>query len=385
MKLTLSWLRDHLDTDATAEALAAKLSMIGLEVESIENPAKALAPFIVARVLDAKKHPDADKLRVAQVDTGAGVVEVVCGAPNCRTGMIGVFAPIGTYIPGTKITLDKRPVRGVVSNGMLVSERELELSDDHQGIIDLGETFATSIGKRYIDALGLDDPVLDVKLTANRPDCTGIRGIARDLAAAGMGKLKAEPKLAKVEGSYDCPVPIDVDGADASGCSAFYGRYIRGIKNGASPAWMQARLKAIGQRPINAVVDVTNYVSFDRGRPLHVYDADKLHGTIRARIANPGEGFKGLDGKSYVVEPPMCVIADDRAVLGLGGILGGEASGSTNETKNILIECAYFDPLKTAATGRRLGLQTEARYRFERGVDPAYLDAGLDLATHLMM
>ncbi|HEY5830035.1 MAG TPA: phenylalanine--tRNA ligase subunit beta, partial [Hyphomicrobiaceae bacterium] len=328
-----------------------------------------------------------DKLQVCTVDTGSGVVEVVCGAPNAKTGMIGVFAPTGSYIPGTKITLEAKPVRGVVSNGMLVSERELELSDDHQGIIELDAKLADKLGERYADVLGLSDPVLDVKLTPNRPDCTGVRGIARDLAAAGLGKLEPEKKISGIEGDYDCPVDIELDfpkeARDA--CPCFAGRYIRGVSNGASPAWMQQRLKAVGLRPINALVDVTNYISLDRGRPLHVYDADKLTGAIRARLGRKGEQFAGLDGKTHAVDDTMCVIADDRAVLGFGGILGGEDTGCTEATKNVLIECAYFDPLRTAATGRKAGIVSDARYRFERGVDPAFILPGLDLATAMMM
>ena len=338
-------------------------------------------------MLEAKQHPNADRLRVCKVDTGKGMVEVVCGAPNARSGMIGVFAPVGSYIPGTKITLDARPVRGVVSAGMLVSERELELSDNHEGIIELDAKLGDKLGQRYADVLGLGDPVIDVKLTPNRPDCTGVRGIARDLAAAGLGKLKPEKKITGVEGDYDCPIDIRLEfpkeAADA--CPCFAGRYIRGVSNGAAPAWMQQRLKAVGLRPINALVDVTNYISMDRGRPLHVYDADKLKGAIRARLGRQGEKFAGLDGKTYEVDDTMCVIADDRAVLGFGGILGGEDTGVTTETKNILIECAYFDPLRTAATGRKSGVQSDARYRFERGVDPAFIKPGLDLATAMML
>jgi phenylalanyl-tRNA synthetase beta chain len=387
MKFTLSWLKDHLDTDIAVETLADKLSSMGLEVESVEEPGKKLAPFTIAKVLDAKRHPNADRLQVCQVDIGKGVVEVVCGAPNARGGMIGVFAPIGSYIPGTGITLEAKPVRGVVSAGMLVSERELELSDDHQGIIELDASFADKLGQRYADVLGLSDPVLDVKLTPNRPDCTGVRGIARDLAAAGLGKLKPEKKLTGVEGDYDCPVDIKLEfpkeAADA--CPCFAGRYIKSVKNGAAPAWMQARLKAVGLRPINALVDVTNYISLDRGRPLHVYDADKLKGAIGARLGKNGETLLALDGKTYEVDDTMCVIADERAVLGLGGIMGGEETGVTGATKNILIECAYFDPLRTAATGRKTGIKSDARYRFERGVDPGFILPGLDLATAMML
>jgi phenylalanyl-tRNA synthetase beta chain len=387
VKFTLSWLKDHLDTPAPIEALAETLSLIGLDVESIDNPAAKLAPFTIARVVEARRHPNADKLQVCKVDTGAGVVEVVCGAPNAKTGMIGVFAPTGSYIPGTQITLEARPVRGVVSNGMLVSERELELSDDHEGIIELGAELASKIGLRYVDVMGLADPVLDVKLTPNRPDCTGVRGIARDLAAAGLGTLRPERKVSGVEGRYDCPIEIELEFPSEAhdACPCFAGRYLQGVRNGASAMWMQQRLKAVGLRPINALVDVTNYISLDRGRPLHVYDADKLVGPIRARLGKKGEAFRGLDGRTHEVDETMCVIADDRAVLGLGGILGGEDTGTTHETKNVLIECAYFDPLRTAATGRKAGVVSDARYRFERGVDPAFILPGLDLATAMML
>jgi phenylalanyl-tRNA synthetase beta chain len=387
MKFTLSWLKDHLETSAPVEQLADKLSSMGLDVESIDDPGKKLGAFTIARVLEAKRHPNADRLQVCKVDTGKGVVEVVCGAPNAKAGMIGVFAPVGSYIPGTKITLDARPVRGVVSAGMLVSERELELSDNHQGIIELDAALGGKLGQRYADVLGLGDPVFDVKLTPNRPDCTGVRGIARDLAAAGLGEFEPEKKIASVEGDYDCPVDIKLEFPKeaANACPCFAGRYIRGVKNGTAPAWMQQRLKAVGLRPINALVDVTNYISMDRGRPLHVYDADKLKGAIRARLGRKGETFRGLDGKTYEVDDTMCVIADERAVLGFGGILGGEETGVTTETKNILIECAYFDPLRTAATGRKAGVQSDARYRFERGVDPAFIVPGLDLATAMML
>ena len=329
MKFTLSWLKDHIDLDVDLETLTTRLSAIGLEVEGVDDPAAKLAPFTIAYVVDAKQHPNADRLRVCQVDTGAGIVEVVCGAPNARTGMVGVFAPLGSYIPGTGITLDKRPVRGVVSNGMLVSEREMQISDDHEGIIELEAARQADVGKRYIDVMGLDDPVIEVKPTANRPDCLGVRGIARDLAAAGLGKLKPEPKLVKVEGAFECPVPIEVSFPEGEEhvCPVFAGRYVKGVKNGSSPAWMQSRLKAVGLRPINALVDVTNYVSQDRGRPLHVYDADKLNGTIRARLAKAGERFLALDGKTYTADETMCVIADDKCVLGFGGIIGGEEFG----------------------------------------------------------
>jgi phenylalanyl-tRNA synthetase beta chain len=389
MKFTLSWLKDHLETDATLDEISRTLSLIGLEVEEIVDPAETLGVFTVARVVDAKQHPNADRLRVCQVEIAPGEapVEVICGAPNAKTGLVGVFAPLGSYVPGTGITLEKRPVRGIVSNGMLLSERELELSEDHDGIIELAPDMAEHVGKRYIDVAGLADPVIEVAITPNRPDCTGVRGIARDLAAAGLGTLKPEPDVGAVEGDYDCPVDIaltfDADSQDA--CSVFAGRYVKGVKNGPSPAWLQRRLTAIGLRPISALVDMTNYISMDRGRPLHVYDADKLTGTIRARLGKAGEEFLALDGKTYTVDDTMCVIADDAGVLGLGGIIGGEASGCTEETTNVLIECAYFDPGRTAATGRKAQVQTDARYRFERGVDPEFVGPGLDLATRMLL
>ena len=389
MKFTLAWLKDHLDTTASLDEIAARLTNIGLEVEGVEDPAKALGAFTIARVVEAKPHPNADKLRVLQVEIQPGqpTVEVVCGAPNAKVGLIGVFAPLGAYIPGTKLTLEKKPVRGVVSNGMMLSEREMELSEAHDGIVELKPDMAKNVGKRYVDLLGLNDPVIEIKLTPNRPDCTGVRGIARDLAAAGIGTLKPERKVEGVEGKSACPVDIKLDfPADAAtACPCFAGRALTGIKNGQSPAWIQARLKAVGQRPINAVVDITNYISIDRGRPLHVYDMDKLKGAIRARLGKSGETFLGLNGQTYTVDDTMCVIADDRAVLGLGGILGGEDTGCTEATTNILIECAYFDPLRTASTGRKALIQTDARYRFERGVDPAFIEPGLDLATAMMM
>ena len=389
MKFTLSWLKDHLETAKSVDEMAHKLNAIGLEVESIEDPAKQLGAFTIAKIVEAKKHPNADKLQVVQVEVAKGqpLMEVVCGAPNARAGMIAVFAPLGTYIPGSKITLEKKPVRGVVSNGMMCSAAELELPGENDGILDLPADFAKHIGERYIDVAGLNDPVIEVKLTPNRPDCTGVRGIARDLAAAGMGTLKPEPKLGSVEGKFECPIDIKLEFSPetANACPVFAGRLIKGVKNGPSPAWMQNRLKAVGLRPINALVDVTNYISLDRGRPLHVYDADKLKGPIRARLGNKIEKFLGLDGKEHTVDQTMCVIADDTGPLGFGGIMGGELSGSTDATKNVFIESAYFDPVRTATTGRKAGLQTDARYRFERGIDPASVRPGFDLATDMIL
>ncbi len=388
MKFTLAWLKDHLKTTATVDEIATKLSAIGLEVESVEDPAKTLGAFRIARIVDAKRHPNADKLQIVQVEIEKGQppVEVVCGAPNARVGLVSVFAPLGTYIPGSKITLEKKPVRGVVSNGMMCSAAELELSSESAGIFELDAELAARVGDRYIDVAGLADPVFEVKLTPNRPDCTGVRGIARDLAAAGLGTLKHEARIQGVEGAKDCPIDVQLEFTPetANACPVFAARYVAGLANGPSPDWLQNRLKAVGLRPINALVDVTNYISQEHGRPLHVYDADKLKGAVRARLGKVGEKFLGLDGKEYAVDETMCVIADDSGPLGLGGIMGGEASGCTDKTKNVLIESAWFDPVRTATTGRKAGLVTDARYRFERGVDPQSVIPGLDLATQMI-
>jgi phenylalanyl-tRNA synthetase beta chain len=384
MKFTLSWLKEHLDTRASVEEIAETLTRIGLEVEEVFDPASALAPFRVAEVLKAEKHPNADKLKVCEVDTGSGTLQVVCGAPNARVGLKGVFAPVGSYVPGIDLTLTKAKIRGVESNGMLLSERELELSDEHSGIIELPPD--AKVGSPAAAALGLDDAMIEVAITPNRPDCLGVRGIARDLAAAGLGKLKKDD-IKPVEGVFANPVPIalDFDAGHASACPIFAGRLVRNVKNGPSPAWLQRRLKTIGLRPINALVDITNYISYDRARPLHVYDADKLTGAIRARLGTPGEKFLALDGKTYEVDGDMCVIADDAKVLGLGGVIGGEETGVTEATSNVFIESAYFDPKRTARTGRRLNIQSDARFRFERGVDPDFVVPGLELATHMVL
>jgi phenylalanyl-tRNA synthetase beta chain len=384
MKFTYAWLKEHLDTKAGVEKIADTLTRIGLEVEKLFDPRTALAPFRVAEVMTCEKHPNADKLIVCEVDTGTERLQVVCGAPNARAGMKGVFAPVGSYVPGIDLTLTKAKIRGVESNGMLLSERELEISDEHTGIIELAPD--ARVGSPAAAALGLDDAVIEVAITPNRPDCLGVRGIARDLAAAGLGKLKKDA-VKPVKGSFPNPTPImlefDRETADAS--PVFAGRLLRNARNGPSPEWLQRRLKAIGLRPINALVDITNYISYDRGRPLHVYDADKLHGAIRARLGRKGESFLALDGKIYEVDGDMCVIADDRAVLGLGGVIGGEETGVTESTTEVFIESAYFDPKRTARTGRRLNIQSDARYRFERGVDPEFVVPGLEFATELML
>jgi phenylalanyl-tRNA synthetase beta chain len=384
MKFTLGWLKEHLDTEASVAEIAETLTRIGLEVEGIFDPAATLAPFTVAQVIRCEKHPNADKLQVCEVDTGTERLQVVCGAPNARAGLKGVFAPIGSHIQGLGLTLTKAKIRGVESNGMLLSERELQLSDKHGGIIELAPD--AEIGGPASVALGLDDAVIDVAITPNRADCLGVRGIARDLAAAGLGTLKPDT-IKPVNGIFVNPVPIklEFDKGNADACPVFAGRVIKGVKNGPSPDWLQGRLKAIGLRPINALVDITNYIAYDRGRPLHVYDADRLSGAIRARLGKSDESFKALDGKTYEVDADCCVIADDRAVLGLGGVIGGEATGSTDATTNVFIESAYFNPKRIARTGRKLNIQSDARYRFERGVDPDFLLPGLELATELVL
>jgi phenylalanyl-tRNA synthetase beta chain len=384
MKFTLSWLKEHLETEASVAEIADTLTRIGLEVEEVFDPAAALAPFRVAQVLKCEKHPNADKLQVCEVDTGTERLQVVCGAPNARAGLKGVFAPVGSHIPGLDLTLTKAKIRGVESNGMLLSERELELSQEHTGIIELAPD--APIGSPAAIALGLDDAVIEVAITPNRPDCLGVRGIARDLAAAGLGTLKPDT-IKPVKGAFANPVPIKLDfnNASANACPLFAGRLIRGVKNGPSPAWLRGRLKALGLRPINALVDITNYISYDRARPLHVYDADKLTGAIRARVGREGEQLIALDGKTYAVDPDMCVIADDARVLGLGGVMGGEATGTTDATTNVFIESAYFDPKRTARTGRKLAIQSDARHRFERGVDPDFVVPGLELATAMVL
>ena len=381
MKFSLSWLKDHLDTDASAQEIADKLAAIGLEVEEVTNPADALAPFKVAKVLTAEKHPQADKLQVLTVDAGTGEkIQVVCGAPNARAGMVGVFGAPGAYIPGSDITLKVAAIRGVESRGMMCSARELELGEDHSGIIELPED--APVGTAFTSYAGLDDPVFDVNVTPNRQDAMGVRGIARDLAAAGIGTLKPLA-VPQVEGSFPCPVPIRIE--DPEGCPAFFGRAIKGLKNGASPDWMQRRLKAAGQRPISALVDITNYVMIDLARPSHAYDIGKLRGGLTARAAKAGEKVLALNEKEYALEPFMTVIADESQVHDIGGIMGGEDSGVSEATTDVMLEVAYFTPERIARTGQFLGLTSDARSRFERGVDPEFLDEGLAILTGLIL
>jgi phenylalanyl-tRNA synthetase beta chain len=381
MKFSLEWLKAHLDATASAGEIADKLTAIGLEVEEVSNPAEALAPFRVAKVLTADKHPQADKLQVLTVDAGTGEeIQVVCGAPNARAGMLGVFGPPGAYIPGSDMTLKVAAIRGVESRGMMCSSRELELGDDHSGIIELPSD--AQVGTPFTAYAGLDDPVFHVNVTPNRQDCMGVRGIARDLAAAGVGTLKALA-VPQIEGSFRCPVSIKIE--DPEGCPAFFGRAIRGVKNGASPDWMQRRLKSAGQRAISALVDITNYVMLDHGRPAHAYDIAKLAGGLTARAAKPGERVLALNEKEYPLEPFMTVIADDRQVHDIGGIMGGEESGVSADTSEVMLEVAYFTPERIARTGQALGLTSDARSRFERGVDPAFLDDGLAILTGLII
>lgn len=379
MKFTLSWLKEHLDTTATAAEVVEAMTMAGLEVEHVEDPAAKLAAFSVARIVEAVQHPNADRLRVCQVDTKDGRLEIVCGAPTARPGLTTIYAPIGTYIPGSGITLEPRPVRGVVSNGMLCSAAELETAEESDGILELPEL---PVGTSAAEALGLE-AVIDFEVTPNRPDWLGVAGIARDLAAAGLGTLK-DLSVKPVPGAFPNPVQIRLDGSDA--CPAFAGRLIRGVKNGPSPAWLQQKLKAVGLRPINALVDVTNLLSLDRCRPLHVYDAAKLSGGfIEARLGREGERLEALDGKTYAVTPEMCVIADGSGVVGLGGVMGGEGTGCSEATTDVFVESAWFDPIRTAQTGRVLALTSDAQYRFARGVDPAFVVPGLELATRLIL
>ncbi|QDL99931.1 phenylalanine--tRNA ligase subunit beta [Rhodopseudomonas palustris] len=382
MKLTLSWLKDHLDTDEPLEKLADKLTMIGLEVEGIEDKAKALAPFTIAKVLTAEKHPNADKLQVCTVDVGDGgaPVQVVCGAPNARAGLVTVFAAPGTYIPAKDFTLGIGNIRGVESRGMLCSAAELQISDDHDGIIELPAD--APVGAAYAAWAGLGDPVLDINLTPNRQDCAGVHGIARDLAAADMGKFK-DPAIKPVKGEFPCPVSVTVE--DSKLCPGFALRLVKGVKNGPSPEWLQKRLTAIGLRPINALVDITNYLTFDRSRPLHVFDAAKVKGNLVVRRAHDGETLLALDGRTYSLDSSVCVIADDHGVESLAGIMGGELSGCSADTTDVLIESALWNEINIAQSGRKLGINTDARYRFERGVDPAFMLPGLELATKLVM
>ncbi|MCO6176844.1 phenylalanine--tRNA ligase subunit beta [Ciceribacter sp. RN22] len=382
MKFTLSWLKEHLETDATLDEICERLTAIGLEVEDVDDKA-AYKPFVIARVLTADKHPEADRLKILTVDAGDGKpVQIVCGAPNARAGLVGALARPGTYVPGIDVTLAVGKIRGVESHGMMCSEKELNISDNHDGIIDLPAD--APVGTSFASYAGLDDPVIEINLTPNRPDCTSIFGIARDLAASGLGKLKL-PKAPdfKVEGETPVEVRIVLD--DERLCPGFAYRLVRGVKNGPSPKWMQQRLLAIGLRPISALVDVTNYMTFDQGRPMHVFDADKVNGDLVVRRAREGEEILALDTRTYKLNPANVIIADDNGPESIGGIMGGEHSGCDENTVNVLIESALWDPINIAKTGRSHGIITDARYRFERGVDPEYMVPGLERTTELVL
>jgi phenylalanyl-tRNA synthetase beta chain len=384
VRFTLSWLKDHLETDASAEAIATRLPMIGLEVEEMVDRAADLREFVVAEVVEARPHPNADKLRVCVVENGRERLQVVCGAPNARVGMKAVFAPVGSFIPGTGITLKRAAIRGVESTGMLLSGREMQVSEDHTGIVELSAE--ASVGARAADVMGLSDPILDVAVTPNRGDCLGVRGIARDLAAAGLGTLKPLDTT-PVHGTFPSPIGVRLEFASeaASACPYFAGRLIRGANNGESPRWLQQRLIAAGLRPISALVDITNYLTLDLCRPLHAFDADKLQGGIHVRLARSGERLTALNGRECVLTPEMTVVADDAGAQALGGVIGGEASACTETTTTVFLESALFDPVRTARTGRALNVQSDARYRFERGIDPTSVTWGLEVATRMIL
>jgi len=381
VKFTLSWLKDHLDTSASLAEIVDKLTMIGLEVERVEDKAKDYAPFKVVQILEAVQHPNADRLRVCKVDNGTGApLQIVCGAPNARAGLKTVLGLPGTYIPGKDITLSVGKIRGVESQGMMISGAEIGFNEDHSGIIEMPED--APIGTPFAEVLGISEPVIEINLTPNRPDCTGVNGIARDLGATLIGDYKENaPK--RIDGKFPCPITVKIDAPEL--CPAFALRLVRGVKNGPSPEWLQKRLTAIGLRPINALVDITNFLTYDRGRPLHVFDAKKVKGNLTVRRAQNGETLLALDGRTYTLDNAMCVIADERAVESLAGIMGGEESGCDETTTDVLIESALWNELNIAQTGRKLGINTDARYRFERGVDPNFTVPGLDLATQLVL
>ncbi len=380
MKITLDWLKTHLDTHATLDNIVERLVMLGHDVDAVENRAAALAPFTVAAVVSAERHPNADRLRVCIVETGTGRVQVVCGAPNARAGIKGVFAPPGTIIPRTGGELRESTIRGVASSGMLCSAYELGIGEDRAGIIEVAPE--APVGSRYADLLGLGDPVIDIKVTPNRADCLGVRGLARDLAAAGIGRLKPLDTT-PVPARFRSPLAVRIE--DGKACPLFLGRHLRGVRNRPSPEWLQRRLEAIGLRPISALVDITNFLTFDLNRPLHVFDAGRLAGGLVVRLARPGETLLALNGQEYALDPEICVIADERGVQSLGGVIGGEATACSEATTEVFIEAALFDPVRTAATGRRLNILSDARYRFERGLDPAFVGDGLEIATRMML
>ncbi|MEH6830133.1 MAG: phenylalanine--tRNA ligase subunit beta [Sulfitobacter sp.] len=387
MKFTLSWLKEHLDTTASVDEITYALTDLGLEVEGVEDRGAKLRDFTLGFVKSAEKHPDADRLRVCQVETDEGTQQIICGAPNAREGITVVIAKPGVYVPGIDTTIGVGKIRGIESFGMMASERELELSEEHDGIIELP---SGNVGDSFTDWLAENDPskvdpVIEIAITPNRPDALGVRGIARDLAARGLGKLKARDVEA-VDGTFSCPVSVSIDDDTLEQCPVFYGRVIRGVKNGPSPVWLQDKLRAIGLRPISFLVDVTNFFTYDRNRPLHVFDADKIAGdTLRIHRAAGGETMVALDEKEYTFVEGMTVISDANGVESIGGVMGGLPSGVTEETVNVFLEAAYFDPVRTAYTGRALKINSDARYRFERGIDPAWTPEGIEHATRMIM
>ncbi|MEL6597281.1 MAG: phenylalanine--tRNA ligase subunit beta [Pseudomonadota bacterium] len=386
MKFTLSWLKDHLETDATVDEITYALTDLGLEVEGIENPLDRLGEFTIGKVISAEKHPDADKLRVCQVATDEGETQIICGAPNAREGITVVIAKPGVYVPGIDTTIGVGKIRGIESYGMMCSEREMELSEEHDGIIELP---SGEVGERFVDWLAKHDPakvdpVIEIAITPNRPDALGVRGIARDLAARGLGTLKARD-TDPVPGTFPCPINVTIDADTLDQAPVFYGRVIKGVKNGPSPAWLQNVLKAIGLRPISTLVDITNFFTYDRNRPLHVFDADKVQGDLRVHRAEGGETFLGLDEKEYTLQADMTAISDENGVESLAGIMGGLETGCTEDTVNVFLEAAFFDPIRTAYTGRALKINSDARYRFERGIDPAWTATGLEHATRMIL
>ncbi|HBZ45251.1 MAG TPA: phenylalanine--tRNA ligase subunit beta [Maritimibacter sp.] len=386
MKFTLSWLKDHLDTTASVDEICEALTDLGLEVEGVENPGEKLSAFTLAKVIAAEQHPDADRLRVCRVMTNEGEKQIVCGAPNAREGITVVLAKPGDYVPGIDVTLSVGNIRGVESHGMMASERELELSDEHTGIIELP---SGEVGEAFVDWLAANDPakvdpVIEIAITPNRPDALGVRGVARDLAARGLGTLKPAPE-AQVEGQFDSPITVTIEDDTRELAPLFMGRFIKGVKNGPSPQWLQDRLKAIGLRPISALVDITNFFTFDQNRPLHVFDADKVKGNLRVHQAKGGETLLALDEKEYTFEPGMVVISDDDSVESIAGIMGGEHTGCTEETTNVFLEAAFWEPVQIAKTGRALKINSDARYRNERGIDPAFNPVAIELATRMIL
>ncbi|RLJ41093.1 phenylalanyl-tRNA synthetase beta subunit [Litoreibacter meonggei] len=384
MKFTLSWLKDHLETEASLDEILYALTDLGLEVEGVENPSERLSAFTIGYVNSAEKHPDADKLRVCQVQTDEGELQIICGAPNARQGIKVVVAKPGVYVPGIDTTIGVGKIRGVESYGMMCSEREMELSEEHDGIIELP---SGEVGQKFTDWLAEHDPskvdtVIEIAITPNRPDALGVRGIARDLAARGLGTLKARD-TDPIKGTFPCPINVTIDDTDA--CPVFYGRVIKGVKNGPSPAWLQDVLKAIGLRPISTLVDITNFFTYDRNRPLHVFDANKVKGDLRVHLSNGGEQFAALDDKEYTLEEGMTVISDDSGIESLGGIMGGLNSSCDETTTDVFLEAAFFDPIRTAHTGRKLKINSDARYRFERGIDPEWTPIGIEHATRMIM